>query len=287
MQKSKLLRNFQFCLLFCFCASPLFAQEEGRRGFYGPSGEGGRWDSRRSSSRGEGGFGGRDFRGSEFRGGFRDGREMGGAPSIAPGATPAPVSSSGSPGTVSSPARTLVLQTRERVTVDLPSSFKEGDLDGDGQIAFYEWRQWKRGDLNGFTALDHNRDGFLTPAELLKGAASSVVAATSATPSTPASTVPGASAVSGGSSVSGMQSPAATQVSTVSASGNGADATANRAKSMFGLLDKNADGQLDEEEWKRSTRIRSQFTGAGIDLSGTMSKDAFVAHYVKLNSGEG
>ncbi|WP_437191999.1 hypothetical protein [Planctomicrobium sp. SH527] len=285
--------------MFCFCVSPLFAQDEGRRGSYGSSGEGGRWDSRRSSGRsfgGEGGFGGRDYRGSESRGsefrgssgGFRDGREMSGPSSGAVPSGSAVASPSGAPGTVGTPARTLVLQTRERVTVDLPLNFKEGDIDGDGQIAFYEWRQWKRGDLNGFTALDHNRDGFLTPSELVKGATSSVLAATSSTPTASGTTAsPMAVSAGGGSPVSGIQSSATTQVSTASASDSSLETTTNRAKSMFGLLDKDANGQLNEEEWKRSTRIRSQFMEAGIDLSGSMPKDAFIAHYLKLNSGAG
>ena len=49
---------------------------------------------------------------------------------------------------------------RERVTLELPSRYTEGDSDKDGQLGLYEWIQWKsRVSIPEFLALDRNRDG--------------------------------------------------------------------------------------------------------------------------------
>jgi Ca2+-binding EF-hand superfamily protein len=48
---------------------------------------------------------------------------------------------------------------------DLPKWFTEYDLDGDGQVGLYEWRQ-KGGSIKDFLAIDSNNDGYITAAEL-------------------------------------------------------------------------------------------------------------------------
>jgi hypothetical protein len=52
----------------------------------------------------------------------------------------------------------------------LPAWFSQLDEDGDGQIGLYEWRQagWS---IEEFQKLDHNDDGFLEPAEILRALA--------------------------------------------------------------------------------------------------------------------
>ncbi len=49
----------------------------------------------------------------------------------------------------------------------LPSWFKELDIDKDGQIGLYEWRAAEK-DVPEFFGLDFNRDGLITPIEMLK-----------------------------------------------------------------------------------------------------------------------
>lgn len=53
---------------------------------------------------------------------------------------------------------------------NLPKWFKEYDLDGDAQIALYEWKE-KGGTVTDFQKLDLNGDGFLTIEELQKSGA--------------------------------------------------------------------------------------------------------------------
>lgn len=53
------------------------------------------------------------------------------------------------------------------ITIALPNQFSAGDTDGDGQIGYYEWKQWKPEAREEFELRDRNGDGFLTPAELL------------------------------------------------------------------------------------------------------------------------
>jgi hypothetical protein len=50
----------------------------------------------------------------------------------------------------------------------LPDWFKEYDLNKDGQVALYEWRQKSTEPISKFLAMDANDDGLLTPEELLR-----------------------------------------------------------------------------------------------------------------------
>jgi hypothetical protein len=54
----------------------------------------------------------------------------------------------------------------------LPDWFTQLDLDGDGQVGLYEWRQKGRA-IKDFVALDLNSDGFLTAKEVSKPAGDS------------------------------------------------------------------------------------------------------------------
>jgi hypothetical protein len=58
------------------------------------------------------------------------------------------------------------LKPRPRVTIDLQEDLVAGDADGDGQIAFLEWRSWDGKSLKEFAELDTNGDGFVTPREV-------------------------------------------------------------------------------------------------------------------------
>lgn len=170
---------------------------------------------------------------------------------------------------------------RPRITVDLPQSFLAGDQDRDGQIGLYEWRQWRRGDMAGFLALDHNGDGFLTPAELIKGPRSATSGNSGASQ---LGLVSAGAAPATGDSGAGMgMNTTGTPTGGGAPSVSGDSPEANRAASMFRLLDSNHNGQLDPDEWGKAKTIRGQFEAAKIDLGGAMSKEDFVKNFVTLN----
>lgn len=50
---------------------------------------------------------------------------------------------------------------------DIPSWFKEYDIDKDGQVSLFEWRKGGK-DLDDFKTYDHNDDGLLAPEEVLR-----------------------------------------------------------------------------------------------------------------------
>jgi len=165
-----------------------------------------------------------------------------------------------------------VSRSRERITVDLPAAFLSGDLDGDGQIGLYEWRQWKRGEMREFLALDHNQDGFLTPAELQKGPRTPLVAGS-----------PAGSSM--GSGTPGLTHPVSMngRAESVSTSASGLAPEAARAAGTFRLLDKNRNETLEPEEWAPSRIVRTQFETAKIDITVPMTRDDFIQHFVELN----
>jgi hypothetical protein len=172
------------------------------------------------------------------------------------------------------------------VTIDLPETFSAGDVDDDGQIGLYEWRQWKRGALSEFAQLDRNGDGFLTPAELVRGAAGTVNApaitplvATSGPTASPSSPAPVSA-----TPPSSPTHPADATVANAEASDPANEVATRRAESLFRIMDSNQDGTLDSKEWMSSNRLRPQFEAAGIDLKQPMPRDVFVQHYLKLNS---
>jgi Ca2+-binding EF-hand superfamily protein len=53
-----------------------------------------------------------------------------------------------------------------RLPKELPSWFKELDIDRDGQVALYEWRLGKK-EIDEFADWDRNNDGYITPEEAL------------------------------------------------------------------------------------------------------------------------
>lgn len=55
---------------------------------------------------------------------------------------------------------------KERMTIDLPSEYRDLDTDFDGQVGLYEWLVARRDDLLLFDEIDGDLDGLLTPKEL-------------------------------------------------------------------------------------------------------------------------
>jgi Ca2+-binding EF-hand superfamily protein len=65
------------------------------------------------------------------------------------------------------PARKVVVYRAGKLPKGLPGWFTELDTDKDGQVSLYEWRMGNK-DLNEFTQMDRNNDGFLTAEEVLR-----------------------------------------------------------------------------------------------------------------------
>lgn len=194
-------------------------------------------------------------------------------------------------------AKPPVMRPKERVTMEIPQVFMEGDRDGDGQIGFYEWKKWKRDAVSDFAKLDYNHDGFLTPRELAKGpkdesTISSIVASRSSLPPSAQTSsnmpIENPSLGNSGTTVNPAPAgiPAATSATPLSAAApevNLNSVAARRGESMFRLLDRDRDGQVAADEWDRSRTLKPLFEQGGVDLKQPMSKEDFLSNYIRLS----
>ena len=154
------------------------------------------------------------------------------------------------------------------IGVDLPGNYVAGDADGDKQIDLMEWRQWKPQEIAEFMRMDRNKDGFLTARELViaenhpdqvAGPASNVAAVYQAsTPTTPTPSGPDAD---------GNPAPA------------GEKPSAAEARWVFGQLDKNKNGQIEDSEWQGSKTIRAGFEKSGIQIKLPTDQATFLNLY--------
>jgi hypothetical protein len=159
-------------------------------------------------------------------------------------------------------ARTAISSVR--INAKLPDDYRSRDTDGDGQIGLYEW---PRSDYAGFRRLDLNDDGFLTPRELLRGPSALVLPRVDTNSQA-------SDASPGGTSKAGPTSPPASDT----ASSNTTQQK-NPAEMAFKLLDRNKDGSISEEEWKKSLSTGPAFAKAGIMVTPPISRTEFFRLY--------
>ena len=153
----------------------------------------------------------------------------------------------------SKPAR-----VRKKYTIQLPDQYRSKDADKDGQIGLYEW---PRSDYATFRRLDVNGDGFLTPKELVQG---------------PSKRKPGGSSSSGAGgrfSRTARSSPSSTDDTPVISKSN------VEAERFFDLLDKDKNGKITEEEFKKSFTAPKKFSDAGVALTFPVGKEEFIRLY--------
>jgi hypothetical protein len=188
---------------------------------------------------------------------------------------------------------------KSRVTVDLPETFTAGDRDGDGQIGLYEWRQWKPSEFRLFALYDANRDGFLTPRELVIATEfppTDLIDELLADGPSPATTRPD-SADDGDDAEQedDRRGPPRTQPTSTQSPRSSRDADGNtpasnaprpgvkpseaEARYVFQVLDKNRDGTLTEPEWFASEGTRKGFSDAGARLDLPASIESFLEDY--------
>lgn len=172
-----------------------------------------------------------------------------------------------------------------QLVLKLPDQYKSKDTDKDGQIGMYEW---SRSDLANFRKLDQNGDGFLTPKELVSSPKSSTSKSASNSKSRPGGptvvasasapkrdTADGAKGATTSTSAGDPPSSSATTSGSITDSG----APKSPAETAFGLMDRDKNGSISEEEWQRSLSVRPKFEKAGITVQLPLAKDDFVRLY--------
>ncbi|MEM9703281.1 MAG: hypothetical protein AAF907_12635, partial [Planctomycetota bacterium] len=179
-----------------------------------------------------------------------------------------------------------------RITIELPSGFGDFDLDEDGQLGLYEWRQWNRTLLAEFLELDRDGDGYLTPRELVDADARDYARGESAALSNPnAGWLPSeddgyseddqtiAESRASESRAEERRSSETSEPVELSSRDRAA------AERYFKLLDRDKSGRISVEEWRRSSRLKPKFEAVGADLASELNLDAFVVYYGKTLQG--
>ena len=180
-----------------------------------------------------------------------------------------------------------------RVTLDLPEDYLDGDRDRDGQIGLYEWKEWKsRAAISAFFRLDRNRDGFLTPRELVYAQSANDDSDSDDGDDDDGDDDDGDDDDSDDSADDSSSSEDKSETASSKTDGGKDSSAASAASSASGklalryfpLLDRDKSGKIEGKEWDRSKRLRPMFEKAGADLSKPMSKDEFVAMYIKASA---
>lgn len=194
-------------------------------------------------------------------------------------------SSSSSSSSKNEPAKPV------RTTVDLNQEFVQYDMDQDGQIGLYEWRKNNPTKLGDFFTMDLNGDGFLTPKEIKlakegktqRSAASFMFALNTGQPAANPLAASGSTSASGSAEPSKQPTPEkSSQPESVQVSAPSTDPLVAQAGYFFKLVDRDKDGSVSPEEWKKSRSMRRMFEEANIDLTVTMPQEQFVKHYLEI-----
>lgn len=166
-------------------------------------------------------------------------------------------------------------KSRRRVTVKLPDEYRSKDADKDGQIGMYEW---SRSDYATFRKLDLNGDGFLTAQELLRKGSSKRYSATPV--ATPTPTRPESKTESAADATVVASTTQKTEGETPAEPADPASTTGrSEAERQFDLLDKDQNGKITEEEFKKSILTSLKFKNAGIALDFPVGRDEFLRLY--------
>lgn len=229
------------------------------------------------------------------------------APATTPTATTsATTATAASPmpgGATSATAKPAVAANRKHppVTYSLPSEFLDKDKDKDGQIGLYEW---SRSDLPAFHKFDLDRDGFLTPFEVLKGTGKipstvifaksvQIAPALSVSNSTPTAGAEsnrdtgrgegGRRGRNGGGRRGGSREESEGGPTTDSVN---RDPLTQRAEWAFTQMDRDRNDKIDQEEWSRSRTVRAAVEKANLTVSTPLSKSDFVELFKKTSPAQ-
>ena len=175
-----------------------------------------------------------------------------------------------------SPAAPFRPRSKERITVDLPPKYSELDIDYDGQIGLYEWITARRESLDQFDQIDIDVDGILTPRELQEF---DVITA-SGEPKVVTYKRERLTIVGGSSSGKNGRDTRPGSSNDGKMSKEDQERHVATAQKYFGYLDKNKDGQIADDEWEGSRRLRPMFENADIKIK-SMSAEEFSKSYVK------
>ncbi|WP_291175913.1 EF-hand domain-containing protein [Gimesia sp.] len=178
-----------------------------------------------------------------------------------------------------------------RTTVDLNQEFVPHDMDQDGQIGLYEWRKNNPTKLSEFFTMDLNGDGYLTPKEIKlakegktqRSAASFMFALNTGQPAANPLATGGSTSASGSTETPKQSTPEKpSQPESVQVSAPTTDPLVAQAGYFFKLVDRDKDGSVSPEEWKKSRSMRKLFEEANIDLTVSMPQEQFVKHYLEI-----
>jgi len=174
---------------------------------------------------------------------------------------------------LSEPPPDEIVETQSPATAKLPSDVQDADLNGDGQIDFYEWRTEKLGGFLRFQEIDLNEDSVLSLAELNQ--AGSITGASSSSSS-------GSTTSNGDSSRSAPARNSTTNTAQSSNPSGPSKEFVDKVKYFFTYMDKNKNEKLDPEEWEISRKIKPAFERAKVDITKPMDQKTFVAHFLKI-----
>lgn len=151
-------------------------------------------------------------------------------------------------------ANTHQVRNYKKPTVpsNAPSWFTENDKDNDGQLTMDEWPASRMGE---FTKYDRNGDGIITLEEAMR-TVPKVVAPPPATAAAPAAATP-AVATTSAPVATATAAPAAVAASSSGGAALSDEDAKRRVERIFGFVDANKDGILDEKEIDNSASIKS------------------------------